>query len=464
MADDAINPMVNLEDEELFERLSQYVRAQMAESATPGIAVGILESDGDRHTAGYGITNVNHPLEVTPQTLFQVGSVTKTITALVAMCFVDAGKLDLDTPLRKYWPHFILRDEATAQQVTMRDLLTHIGGWYGDFFIDTGEGDDALRVYAERVSELPQALPLRTAFSYNNAGFAIAGYVLEHISGKRYETLVKEYILDPLGMTHSFFRSSDQIMLQRFAVGHHRSPHSGMTVASPWSLPRGANPIGGLVCSVEDMLKYGAFMLGDGTTPHGTRIISEDTMQELRSQQVDIGGNEGRAIAWGYDDGQGVLRLSHGGGTNGQVCTLLFAPERKFVACVLTNSSTAAKENIVNWIQQEYLGLMIPEPAPLPAQPAPDEYVGIYSRRMMRIEIAVHAGQLQAQVTPLASFPAGTPVPPQTPWFDIAFHAEDEIVVTSGDGKGTTGLFLRDDAGTIYGFRTGGRINIREKI
>lgn len=446
-----------------FERLTEFVTQQMQEQQVPGVAFGILERDDTIEMKGLGVTNIDHPLDVTPDTRFQIGSITKTVTALLAMLFVEKGDLDLDAPIRHYWPEFLLRDEATAQQLTMRDLLTHVGGFEGDFFIDTGEGDDALMVYAQRVSETAQALPLRTAYSYNNAGFVLAGYVLQLIGDKPYEQLVQEMIFEPLGMNNSTFGALD-VMVKRFAVGHHIR-EEGPKVVTPWHLSRGINAAGGIVSTVGDLLRYAQFQMGDGTTEEGTRLLSVENMREMQAEQVSIWGSAGWTLGWAFDDGQGVLRLSHGGGTNGQISHLMFAPERQLAFCILTNAGTYLTSTILEWVQHEYMGLQLSDPVPLVEQPDYAEYTGVYARNMVTYEFQQTADGLQMQDTPMLGFPADTDPRPTPPPSTVAFHEPDGIVIL-GDAPyaGQTAHFLRDESGAVYGFRFGGRVNVKAKV
>src|SRR5215218_11215946 len=105
----------------------------MEEHGVPGVALGVL-FDGEEETAGLGVTSIENPLEVTPDTLFQIGSIAKTYLAVAAMRLVERGELDLDAPVRRYIPDFRLSDEHVAARVTTRHLLTHTGGWVGDVF------------------------------------------------------------------------------------------------------------------------------------------------------------------------------------------------------------------------------------------------------------------------------------------------------------------------------------------
>jgi CubicO group peptidase (beta-lactamase class C family) len=122
--------------DEKFAVVCGIVPAAMKQHRVPGVAIGIF-CDGHEFTAGFGVTNVRHPLQVNEHTFFQIGSTTKTFTATLVMRLVEEGKLDLDKPIRNYIPGFRMKDADVTQRVTMRHLLTHTGGWEGDYFDDT---------------------------------------------------------------------------------------------------------------------------------------------------------------------------------------------------------------------------------------------------------------------------------------------------------------------------------------
>ncbi len=176
----------------------------MAHYHVPGVAVGVY-NDGVQQVGGLGVTNVDHPLAVNEETLYQIGSISKTFTGTTAMRLVEQGKLDLDAPIRTYLPDLKLADADATERATMKHLLTHTGGWVGDYFDDLGAGDDALAKMAVQMATVPQVAPLGTLWSYNNAGFYLAGRVIEVITGKPFEAAVQELVLDPLGMEHTYF-------------------------------------------------------------------------------------------------------------------------------------------------------------------------------------------------------------------------------------------------------------------
>ena len=112
----------------LFENLKNEITAGRQRILIPGLAVGVWH-DGLEQIAGFGVTSVEHPLPVTPDTLFQVGSISKTFTATALLMLMEAGKVDLDRPVCAYLPDFQLSDEDVAKRVTIKHLLTHTGGW-----------------------------------------------------------------------------------------------------------------------------------------------------------------------------------------------------------------------------------------------------------------------------------------------------------------------------------------------
>jgi len=251
----------------------------------PGVAVGVVHA-GEETIHTFGVTSIDNPLPIQPDTLFQIGSITKTFTATALMRLVEQGKVDLEAPVRRYLPDFRLRDEEVAQQVTVRHLVTHTAGWVGDDFTDTGPGDDALARYVDNLVELPQLTPLGELWSYCNSGFAVAGRVIEVVCGQSYESAARELVLEPLGMGHSFF-SAAEVMTHRFVVGH-TSPFEEVAepvVARPWPLARAANSMGGLISCVPDLLRYARVQLGRGPRD----FLAPESVARMRSPLAPAG-------------------------------------------------------------------------------------------------------------------------------------------------------------------------------
>src|SRR5438045_5262265 len=190
----------------------------MSRYHVPGVAIGMLQA-GDEGDAAYGVTSLEHPLPVDADTLFQIASITKTMTATVVMRLVERGALDLDAPIRRYLPEFNLRDDDVAKRATLRHFVTHTGGWLGDCFADFGRGDDALARYVAAMAELEQLTPLGEIWHYSNSSFAVLGRLIEVVTGQTYEAAVRELLFITLGMARSCFDADDAIT-HRVAAGH----------------------------------------------------------------------------------------------------------------------------------------------------------------------------------------------------------------------------------------------------
>ena len=138
--------------------LDERIEAAMVRYHVPGVAVGVFWQ-GPEHLKGFGVTNVDHPLPVDAETLFRIGSTTKTFTATAMMRLVEQGKVDLAALARRYLPDLKLADEAAAAGVTVRQLLNHSAGWMGDDYGDFGRGEDAIARYLASEKQLPQLTP-----------------------------------------------------------------------------------------------------------------------------------------------------------------------------------------------------------------------------------------------------------------------------------------------------------------
>jgi CubicO group peptidase (beta-lactamase class C family) len=449
----------------LFRQLGEFIQSEMERLGVPGVAVGV-QYGGEEYLAGFGVTSITNPLPVDGDTIFQIGSTTKTFTATAVMRLVEEGKLDLDTPVRRYIPSLELESEETAARVTLRHLFNHTGGWLGDYFDDAGPGDDARAKIVERMVDLPQLTPLGEVWSYNNAAFYIAGRVLEIASGKTYEQAIQDLIFTPLGMDRSFLFPEDA-MVYRFAVGHIVGS-SETRVALPWGLTRATYPAGAIASTARDQLRYARFQMGDGTTPSGERLLQRATMDEMQAPTTPAGSNSGAVgITWMVNEIDGTKLVRHGGATNGQMSAFLFAPEHGFAITVLTNANRGVELHgtTVDWALKEYLGLVEPEP-PLLERSAEQlaEYAGRYHAALSDLDLSVEDGMLVLQATPRGGFPKPDSKPGETPPpTRLSLHQDERVIGLDAPYKGARGEFLRDANGDIEWFRFGGRIAKRER-
>lgn len=441
-----------------FSELERFTANVMAEHHVPGAVVGVWQG-GETRVLPFGVTNVDCPQPVAENTLFQVGSITKTFTALMMMQLVEEGRLDLEATVQSYLPDFRVADETVSRQATIRHLLTHTAGWVGDLFEDTGEGDDASARYVALMADLPQLAPLGMAFSYNNAAFYLAGAVLEAVTGRFYADLLQERVLAPLEMSHSYLKPAD-VMTYCYAVGHDVQGEGEASVLRPWALPRAVYPVGGLITTVPDLLRYGRFQMGDGAAEDGARLLTTDSLRQMHTPQAKIWGEtEAVGLSWFIKDVDGVRILAHGGGTKGQVSYLFVAPERDFTAAIVTNSERGGQvtQAVYRWLLREFLGVDDPEPRPVEsAESVLTEYVGRYERPFSDIELYLEDGRLLGQVTYKQGFPdKTTPPPPPPPPAPLALCAPDRLVVLDGPMKNALADAIRDENGRIGWLRIG---------
>ena len=215
------------------------------EFGVPGASLAVLVGDEVFATA-CGVLNTDTGVEATPASVFQMGSITKVWTTTLVMQLVDEGRLDLDTPVVEVLAEFGLADPAAARAITLRQLLTHTSGIDGDQFVDIGRGEDAIARFVAHLHGIGCVHAPGARFSYCNAGFVVAGRLVEVLRGAPYDTVLRERILRPLGL-RATGTLPEQAILHRVAVGHFTGADGSARVAPVWSLqpsnaPAGATP------------------------------------------------------------------------------------------------------------------------------------------------------------------------------------------------------------------------------
>jgi CubicO group peptidase (beta-lactamase class C family) len=376
------------------------------------------------------------------------------------MRLVEQGKLNLDEPIRNLLPAFHVRDVDASRRTTMRTLLTHMGGWEGDLFEDTGTGDDALSRMIDRMATLEQIAPFNMGWSYNNAGFYAAGRVVEVLTKKSYEDAIRDLVIQPLGLSHSFF-FPHEVMTYRFAVGH-AGPPSRPIVIRPWSVPRAINPAGGVVASIADLLSYAEFQLGDGATPSGSRLLSPATMRRMhQTQLVKQGTDDEMALGWQVTHLDSIRVLWHDGSAVGQNALAMVIPSRAIAIALVTNSvrGEALGRDARRAVARELLGIVETDPGSIAMTPGViAEYVGRYSRPFMDIVVTADSGRLLIQRIQKRGFPtAASPVAPPGAPAPYALYGKDRLVGL-GAVAGDRVEFLRAPDGRVQWIRVAGRV------
>ncbi len=451
-----------------FDAIAALAEAKMKEFGVPGVALGIV-SNGVVTTRGLGVTNVEDPLPVTPHTVFPIASISKTFAATAIMRLVEQGKIDLHAPVRTYLPDFRVRDSAASRQVTVWHLLTHLGGWEGQVS-GPDRGTESLKDFVESptVTDLMQVAPPGAAWSYNNAGFSIAGQVIEVVTGQPINRAIRDLVFQPLGLEHAG-TTPGEFIVQRFAAGH-TTRNGTPTLQRPF-VPSSSVTAGGVGLCITDMMTYARFHMGDGTAQNGERVLKRESLELMRTPQLrkqstddDIG------IAWHLRRMGDVHTASHGGTLSGHILLLEIVPERNFAIAILTNSNVGWR--LIQDVEREalkfYLGATyarnqaiahrglvetLPNVEPLAQQPNPAPYIGTYARPTNTVIVRADDKQLIVQEKQNSGRP-GTEMP-------IAFFGPDRAVVTDGTERGQSIEFVRDTAGNVRWIRVVGRVAVR---
>jgi CubicO group peptidase (beta-lactamase class C family) len=450
-----------------FDEIAALVTSKMTEYRVPGVGVGIVKN-GQATLRGFGVTNLDDPQPVTADTVFTIASISKTVAATAVMKLIEQKRAELKAPIQKYLPEFRVQDEKTSREVSFWHLLTHTPGWEGQLSSED-RGAEALAHFATTIlRDLPQLAPAGTVWSYNNAGFSLAGRLIEIIAGRNIHDALRELVFTPLGMTRSFTRIADAIT-HRVTLGH-REQGGGTQVIRPYQSTSGTTA-GGVMTSISDLMRYAQFHLGDGTAPDGKAFLPAALVQEMRAPQVRKNStNDEMGAGWHLRRLGGVLTAAHGGTLNGHCLLLQLVPERNLAFTILTNHTDGWRlvQDVEAAILKRYenIALAANQPighrgvneamsfhsTPLATQPPLDEYAGTYRRTPSgSVTVRVDAGKLVA-----ASGNAQTGT-------TMVFYGKDVAYATAGAYTGSPYEFIRESDGRVGWIRVNGRIARKDR-
>jgi CubicO group peptidase (beta-lactamase class C family) len=435
--------------------IDDLVREQMAKWGVPGLTVGILHQ-GNVETAGYGITSIETNQPVVPETLFQIGSISKIFTTTLVMTVVDEGKLDLDTPIVHYIPNLPLADETARKTITTRHVVTHMAGFYGDRFDDQGIGDDALAKAVAAFGDLRQQTAPGELWTYCNAGFDLAGRVVEVILGQRFEDAMRERVFKPLGLERSTYFAAEAIR-HSVAVGHVDLTGEETKIADPWPIPRRSNAAGGISSNVAELLRFARAHMQDGELD-GNRVLSADSAQAMRTEQTVSAYPRRWGLGWSLHTIGGLRLADHGGATNGFMARLTTVPEKQFALAILTNGDkgSAAHGKIGDAILEQFLGI---KDAEAPRTTLDDatlaKYARTYRHDLADLTFSVEDGGFR--VDRIARNPFNGVQTPREP-FRLVPVNDKLFVVPDGEFAGAYAEMIHGDNGNLCFLRFGGRL------
>ncbi|MDL2410320.1 serine hydrolase domain-containing protein [Rhizobium calliandrae] len=359
-----------------------------------------LYRNGSLTEAVAGAANLSTGVELTPDTLMQIGSVTKIINATLIMQLVDEGLISLSDPISKHLPGFRLQDPSAAAKITVQMLINHTSGIDGDITADHGHDEETIEKTIARMSTTRLLFEPGTDCSYSNAAIVVAGHIAEKVTGRSWYDLVKSRIFKPLGLPHSAVLPEDA-MLFRTSVGHFFDPATGeLTRSSHVFLPLGYAPAGPTtMMSAADLVTFARAHLADGLAPNGARLLSSESARLMRViTEPRIGmATHGVGLGW-MTFGNDVC--GHGGGGPGIVAKLYISPSHQLALAVLTNSDNGRKviDELASTVLKNSCGPDIGEPqrelSPPVSQTDLFGYAGRYEDSWMIYNVAKEADAL----------------------------------------------------------------------
>jgi CubicO group peptidase (beta-lactamase class C family) len=336
------------------------VRSVMQDSGVPGAWVSIVEDGNVTLASGYGIRSLGSPEPVDADTLFQIGSTTKAFTAAALAILTEDGKLRWDDRVIDHLPGFRMYDPWVTREITIRDLLVHRSG------LGPGQGDlmfvpstDISRAdLVRRIQFLKPKTSFRSAYAYDNVLYAVAGQVVEQISGQTWEKFVEARIFAPLGMKTAVTNDVDRLSAPNRAFPHGRMGElrgvGPQQVFDEKKVALGANvgPAGAIASGANDVARWLQVQLAAGKIPGSEqRLFGEASSREMWQPVVPVPVTpfpppledaapqfRGYALGWSVQDYRGHKIIQHGGGTLGFRAIVVLIPEKNVGYAIAVNS------------------------------------------------------------------------------------------------------------------------------
>ncbi|MFN8591145.1 MAG: serine hydrolase domain-containing protein [Thermomicrobiales bacterium] len=386
-----------------------YIADAMQRFAVPGAAVAVVQNGAVVYAQGFGVTRSGGSEPVTADTLFMIGSVTKSMTSMLAATLVDDGWLSWQTPIVQELPDFAVADPTLTKRLTVADAFCACTG------VPARDADLIFNIYdltpkrvIAQVADLPLTAPLGERYQYSNQMYAIGGYAAARAAGADpdhlnadYEAALRERILNPIGMTRSTFALDDVLASGDYALPHAQNLE-GETRPFPLLVDENfvssVTPAGGLWSSARDMARYLQTELADGVAPDGTRVVSVESLAQTWQPRVAVPvtpglppvvteGFQHYGMGWIVGAYHGQPLISHSGGTFGFASEVAFLPEANLGIVILSNGGAGGAPALFG-IQYHLFSLLFDQPAEVDAfldqaVPARDEQLAAL-RAMLR--------------------------------------------------------------------------------
>lgn len=388
------------------DRIDDYVREQMRLRHIPGLALAVVRDGRVVKEAGYGLASVELDVPVSPSTVFEIGSISKQITAAAVMMLVEEGKVSLDDPIAKY----IAESPASWRGVTLRHLLTHTSGLKNYNGLPGFELTERLKraEFVKRIGAYPPSFAPGEAHSYGNTNYSLLGYVIEQVSGKSYWQFVSERIFKPLGMTATRDRDPHDIIKKR-AQGYEWE--DGQLVGRDYDLTD-VFSAGAIVSTVQDLGKWEAgFSSG--------RLVKPASIEKIWTPvRLNFGATYPYGFGWYVETLRGHPVQRHGGQTAGFSASIARYPEDRVTVIVLCNIGTGG---VARHIGQAIAKLYVPALSIRTLEATRDEDPQT-TARLRRLLDGLLAGKPNAAMFTKDAFDSLSSAPERAIWQRIAAY------------------------------------------
>jgi len=322
--------------------LEKDIQKALQDFHVPGLSIGIVKDGRTILLKGYGVKTAGGRDPVDENTVFGLGSASKTFTAGLAAVLVEEARMQWNDRVVERWPEFRMYDPWLTREVRVDDLLSHrVGvGDLGLLFLGTTRSRDEI---AAKTGLLQPLTGFRTQWAYNNIMFITAGQMMARIAGKSWDECLREKIFDPLGM-----RSSGSRFRDLAAVGNRASPHwyeNGEPRPIPWSDMDSAGPAGSVYSNAADMVRWLRLHLESGTL-EGRKLWSPKVQSDLFSPHsllpnIPIGWTSSLSaygLGWFVTDYRGKAIVWHGGNCDGMSAVIGLRPDDRLGVVILQNT------------------------------------------------------------------------------------------------------------------------------
>lgn len=344
-AEPAVRSVSNDPDFQAGTRLfSAWLENRIAYRGLPGVAVGVVQDQQLVWHEGFGFADVARGVPMTSETRFRMASHSKMLAAIAIMQLREDGKLSLDDPVSKHLPWFQSQPAGDDDgPITVEQLLSHSSGLQREASdhwtsLDFPTRDELVALMGDRQA----AFAPQVRWKYSNLAYAVAGMLVEKLSGQDFADYVQANIFDPLGMSSSSF---DQ-PVPGLAVPYGRRMPDGSRALLPFVDARGMAAATGLTSNVEDMARYVSAQFRRGPRG-GAQILGSGSWRELhrvRSMEQDWSGGYGLGFA--NERIKDRVYQGHGGGYPGNTTRTLFQLDDRFGVIVLTNTNDSDPADI----------------------------------------------------------------------------------------------------------------------